>query len=893
MADLSNLFPNLPGVRVVTDFDFKKAVSTNTKNTEAVLIIGTARDGPSEPYRLAALAEVYDLYGEMSDATSTRERQLHLVRGVLEASEAGCNDIWCMRIGGINAELSPAYTGAYIKLMAAYAGEKYGNATGTDGIGVLITEDAISFKDINGVVTSLMFQEGTTTFGQLVEAINREGMNIRVKAEIRGSADPYQVIYSERPAFIQVSNSATYNVDIAGGNNVLQFTSIDQDAVVTSITFPGTKGSIYNNNAAPNHYYVMSGLNDVLTMQHSSMAAGVYESLSILDTNENDKLFTGAELATRIQGKLNSNPTLTNNFTVTYTVTYAAANPYEFDIAASAGTISLVAAQSTLAETIGFTADQSGANITSNNPIAYNIMSSINDRFYLMENGQYTRDCVLMPGFYTEAQLVTAIQAAISSAGGSTTVTSNGAGVFTFESSRYGKSSGCQLSAGYADFLRMINFDDSSALTTVAGTGFANFCDAATAKEVADHITASTPKLQALVYTDANRAQYVKIYSSTKGVTGEISTDTNINSPMNITLGITPSTTYIGQAGNLPVTLPNALATTWDFVYMAGGQDQLLLSNDEHLDKLAEAYSNIEDLDGIDYIVPVGAYIREDEFGELDYRHAENLARCCTLRCALGHYTHGIISVEPLAAVSQAAINERVDTLCNWEIELIYKDGYHTTTNTPNIDYQKQNGQMLPKIMNAMVSVIAGPEMVYAQPASGPYICTAEASYAGRITSLPVNKATTEKKIGGIVNTFYSYGKGALNRLVGSRYVCFYKDTQGSIRTVLDVTFDKEGETYDNLMTFRTMALIVNDEAEIFRPYIGEPVTPQNLNSIGSECQRYLDSLKNTGIIKDFEYDLVTPPNASRLAEIFIYQTIIPMDELKVIRLTNKLSNII
>ena len=108
--DLANAYANLPGIRTQTSFDFVKKVAASTASTQAVLVIGTARDGTDELVRLTSTALGFNQYGAMSDANNESERRSHLVRGIAEVSDAGCNDIWCLRIGGTKASLNPTYT---------------------------------------------------------------------------------------------------------------------------------------------------------------------------------------------------------------------------------------------------------------------------------------------------------------------------------------------------------------------------------------------------------------------------------------------------------------------------------------------------------------------------------------------------------------------------------------------------------------------------------------------------------------------------------------------------------------------------------------------------------------------------------------------------------------
>lgn len=889
--DLINAYPNLPGIRTSTQFDFVKKVAASTGNTQAVLIIGTARDGSDEPVRLTSAAGGLQQYGEMSDANNESERRTHLVRGMLEVNDAGCNDVWCLRIGGTKASLNPTYTGSLLDLTALYAGEKYGNQYGTAGIGVLITENSVILKNIeNTTLTEYHFTDGESTFSDLIDAINGTSLNIKVRANMRGNANVNTVITSSKPAIIDGLLAETYNIV---STDTLDFVSIDGDTNAGSgwsITFPGTRGTVANHVACANKYFIMSGVNDVLTIRSSTMSAGVYETLSVLPANTHTAHYTGAQLATRIQTVMNASALITSSSTNAVTATYTASStPFTIAIAGSGVTLTMDYSLSTIANTIGFTsAPTAAASIVSDTRVDYNVLVNGNDRFVLNENNQFMLDCSVSPGNYLAAGFVTAINASITAAGG-TTVCSHNAGIFTFTSSRYGSQSSVLIADGSTTLLPLIGFD--GVYDATQGTGFAAFLDAATALEVANRITSYNVKLSARRYIDDLGQVTFKIYSRSNGVNGSIVTESDANSTLNVKFGITASHTYSGQAGNLPVTLPPVMAPTWSFVYMSGGDDGMNPTNDELLDLLAEAYKNIEDLDGFDYIVPMGTYVYTDAFGNVNIKHALNLARVCTIRSALGHYTHGCIAVEPAVNANLTTINARVATLGAWNFSMIFTNDYYKTTNIPVASPQNINGKTVMLNMRNAISIIAGPDLIMWQSDVGYYKATGEAAYPGLASSLPVTSAPTNKIIRGPVGLYYKYGTAALDTLVGARFVTFKQDTSGNIKPVLDVTYDYKGETYDNLYTFKLMSTVIKSIIAIAEPYIGQAANDTNLTSLGSAVQKYLDDMKAGAVLRNFTFSMQNPGNGTRMADLFIDLVLDTYEELKTIYIRTKLSN--
>ena len=936
--DLVNAYPNLPGVRTSTSFDWQKSVASSTKATSAVMIIGTARDGPSDPFRLPSVATGLLTYGQMTDAHNPTERRTHIARGLLEASEAGCNDIWVMRVGGTKASLNPTYTGAYLNLEALYAGLKYGDQYGTAGIGVAITENSVVIKGVDGAVSNFAFTDGVNTFGDLVDAINGQSLTLKARASMRGSTSADTIITSGKPAIITCANKEPYNVPSTTDHatSKLHFEYIDGDnnsAAGWDIIFPGTVGTTVNAVATPNMFCIMRGINDVISIRNTNMTAGIYENISVLDTGVNLQFFTGAELATQLQTKLNANATLTptagaveENITVVFTQGFGfeifMGSPFGVSGSSFTGLsgysgvsaitgysghsgtgpaygamdicLQMSLSASTIARTLGFTTQPIiDIVLSSDTPAMYNVITNGNDTFTLSENGQYMRSVSVAPGYYTvDDDLVDAINAGILAAGGTTVVDCDGTeGIFTFSSVRYGTASAVAIANGRTTFLSSIGYDEDAVIT--AGTGFARFLDQATAKECADRITSSLVKLSALS-AGTNSGNVLKIYSRLANDDGNIRTVDTASSALNTVFGIpATATTYSGQDGNLPVTLPSAMASTWSWVYMNGGDDGMDPTQDELLDLLADAYTQIEDLNGPRFIVPLGAYVFTDAFGNVNYKHAFNLARVCTIRSALSHFSHGICAVAPAINTNLTAVSDRAATISSWNFNMFYSTDYWKTSTdgVPVVAPQRDaNGNQALVNMRNMVSIHAGPEGPFVQSGVGLYKGTCEAAYAGLVSGLSLSQAATNKTLPGITGLSYEYGTAAQNTLVGARFVINKVDSGTNIKIVSDVTYDYKGQTYDDLFTFCIMAYIVEQEVLLSEPYCGLAYNPQNVAALSSAIQKLLDGLKGS-VLFDFDFNIKNPSGSSRMSDLYIEQNLYPVGQIKRIFVISKLSN--
>lgn len=894
------LYPNLPGTRVETTFNWVKTVSSATNATKAVIIFGTAVDGPvMEPVRLTGVSSGVSLFGDLDSVDTASKRKTLLARGIREASEAGCNDIYCVRVSGKSAELSPAYTGANLILKALYGGEKYGNSAGTDGIGVLISENAINIVDINGIAYSVPFVDGVTTYQQLIEAINYGSNTYKVKAESRGESDPTVAVRSHKPGIITGSVAGPYNI-VPGTNDTLKFASVDGDTNSSAgftVSFPGTKGSIVNASAKTNNYFIMRGVNDVISLNSTEMSEGVFEDVCILLDTEDSKFFTGSELAARLQTVINSNSTLTGSGSLTFTVAFATSPNSKFTISVPTADpqvdeFALDYSRSTIAQTLGYTSSfAAGASAVTAVAVDFNVIQNGNDRFSINEDCQYARDIVVGAGYYTIANLVTAINTAIT-ASGSSVVCSNNAGAFTFTSNRYGSQSSVGVSNGSTDFLPVIGYNGT--LTATQGTGFAKFLDVATSREVADRITSASNQVNAIPYYVSESSVGVKIYSALRGSGGSIVTSTNSTSTINATLGIVQSRTYSGSEGNLPVTLPSSADSTFKVKYMAGGDSEVGLTDDQYMDYLATAYEIFEEKEGPNIAVALGANIFVDKLGNINLRNAYNLARFCMKRTNIGNYTHGVICMEPIKNPNQTNINVRAQAHCSYDFAINYKSGYCTSSNVFDDYISVTNGVSSPVNIRAFLTVISGPEGIFYQNTVGTYVGSMEAAYAGSATALNLDQSTTEKAIKGPIGLYYKYGKGQLNDLVGARFLTFYAE-DGVVKSVLDVTYDEKGATYDNLFTFSLASAVVNGLQKVFKPYYGLAFNAVYKNAMGSAAKAFMDNMVQMGYLENYTYSLENVATASRMAECIAKVSIQTPGELKrvnlIVNMTNQISS--
>lgn len=119
---------NLPGVfSDIKDGGLSSDLKSLSSTTESLLIIGTAIDGPNNTvFRANSIQEAIDLYGHFRDSQGNINGA-SLIRGAIEAYNAGCRDIRLFRLGGTKATASKKLTGKPYSLYieSKYAGSMY------------------------------------------------------------------------------------------------------------------------------------------------------------------------------------------------------------------------------------------------------------------------------------------------------------------------------------------------------------------------------------------------------------------------------------------------------------------------------------------------------------------------------------------------------------------------------------------------------------------------------------------------------------------------------------------------------------------------------------------------------------------------------------------------
>ncbi|RMG69774.1 MAG: hypothetical protein D6710_08285 [Nitrospirae bacterium] len=163
------------------------------------------------------------------------------------------------------------------------------------------------------------------------------------------------------------------------------------------------------------------------------------------------------------------------------------------------------------------------------------------------------------------------------------------------------------------------------------------------------------------------------------------------------------------------------------------------------------------------------------------------------------------------------------------------------------------------------------------------------AVYAGFITTLAPQSATTNKKIPNIVARKHLSGKQA-NSLAGRRITTFYTKPKGLV-VATGITGAHNVSKYvrsdfTRLTTVRIVDAVIELVREIGDRFIGEPNTAAHRNAISAEIDKALNALKIAQALNDYEFFVSATAEQQVLGELSVDLTLVPAFEIVKINVT-------
>ena len=309
---------------------------------------------------------------------------------------------------------------------------------------------------------------------------------------------------------------------------------------------------------------------------------------------------------------------------------------------------------------------------------------------------------------------------------------------------------------------------------------------------------------------------------------------------------------------------------------MAGGGNGTNMTKKEQYDALTEAYDALANY-SIDIIVPVGAYLDDVKYDydtETGIRrevnagfHTQFATFLESLNANIG-MTLGIIGVKPAESRSMVGVN-------TWTAKLIT-----TNSNDPN-----RAANYMPFFSSRWMSVVASDVLISPKliglPSTFPdYYTNASTLYAGLITSLQPQDATTYKYIGrATLGPAYRLSRKQLNDLSIARYVTIQLEEDLGTIITMDVTAAPVGSDYDKLSTTRIVKLVSDVIRRAAKPYIGKPNSHYKINSLTTEINSSLTKLSRSdnNALQAFSFDLASSPQEQRHGIVRVEVDIVPV----------------
>lgn len=167
------------------------------------------------------------------------------------------------------------------------------------------------------------------------------------------------------------------------------------------------------------------------------------------------------------------------------------------------------------------------------------------------------------------------------------------------------------------------------------------------------------------------------------------------------------------------------------------------------------------------------------------------------------------------------------------------------------------------------------------------------AAYAGLITSLAPQSSTTNKSIGGVVQSKLLSRQQA-NDLTGMRHVTMLSRSNGltvgsGLTGAHNVTKYVRSD-YVRLSTVRITHACVDLIRAVATKFIGEPNNAPQMNALDAEIDQVLLNMKGSGALKAYSFSISSTPDQRVLGELDINLTLVPAFEITQINLTVSLA---
>lgn len=320
-----------------------------------------------------------------------------------------------------------------------------------------------------------------------------------------------------------------------------------------------------------------------------------------------------------------------------------------------------------------------------------------------------------------------------------------------------------------------------------------------------------------------------------------------------------------------------------------GGDDGVDVTNNE----LYEALSGVRNADGyltklgayqilenynVDYIYPAGVYADSKQtVNPLSSFHHE-LCLVCAVLTYRTKMTHGFIDVKPNSNTTLVGIQKYVDNL-------LTMDNLHYMQDEEGNAIVDSDGNTMD--IGWYTSLVVGPEPVISHDKAGKYYGSPAIAYAALCGSLSPESAPTNKQLQGVKGMKYKFSNKQMNALVGNRMVVFKLKDEGTT-TASSIPYVVDGMTcggpscdYRRIATVQVVTDVVDQVREVCDPYIGEPNTTEQRNSMSALISKRLSYLLTEGEILYYSFQINASTEQILLGECSISLTLAVPQELR------------
>jgi len=349
-----------------------------------------------------------------------------------------------------------------------------------------------------------------------------------------------------------------------------------------------------------------------------------------------------------------------------------------------------------------------------------------------------------------------------------------------------------------------------------------------------------------------------------------------------------PKTDIEAATAAVPVTLgftysyqPEWISLGFNAVSLKGGSDGIVMTNAEKYDALEDALDNLENYDA-DIFVPMNMYLDDtketynEETGDLE---TQNAGYHILLHDFLTNLQEGVNEAIGIISVKPAASNSLTDV----------NDWYTKLTKVSTSDLTR-GANIMAAFDSKFVNVVAMEPLFINNEVTVPYTSTAEALYAGLISTLPPQSSTTNKRVDRVVGLRYPLSNGQLNTLSQKRYVTLRRGgTPPGIVVTDGVTAAAAGSDYVRLSTVRVVFAAMDVVREVAEPFIGEPNDEAQRRALDTAVSKGLQAMVEARALVDFAFNVTATPAEQVAGIVNVEMILVPPFEMRKIKVTVKL----